>query len=176
MYIHFIVIVICGILSPAESIQPACPPGPAVCWAVGDPHIRRLDGTILTISTTGPVLLLKDNAGSIEIVADLIANGASTLLQTVNIRFNYYGRTTIIGINLHSSVIMINGMSYNINTRYNHMGVSAHRIRRGVAINGDEVNINWVDDSKLYITLGNKYQGTISGMCGDYCKPSDRLV
>ena len=152
------------------SAAETCSPNPGLCWAVGDPHIRRFDGSTISFSTTGNTLLVSDDA-TVEISTDIEATGDLNQVSQVYITFNYNGKETRIVLSRGRSDITVNGVSHTITPEnpYNLNGVSIRAISTGLVIDGDEVNVKWLSGSKLYLTVGQKYHGTLSGQCGDYC-------
>ena len=92
-------------------------------------------------------------------------------IEVIYVTFNYNGSVTSIVHRKGSSYLTVDGRS--VDLPYNKDGgIRIRGISKGLSIDGDGVNVKWLDESKLFITLGVKYQGLVDGECGLYCSPS----
>jgi len=154
-----------------------CASTPGVCWAVGDPHVRRFNGQTYLFTTSGKVLVLSDRK-SIWVRMALKSTGRATQIMSVYIDFIYqdgskYGKRTKIVFEKDEDHVKVN---YRIRPLpYSKWGIEVKPIRFGTLVDAQGIHIKWLNSARLFITLGTQYVGKVDGECGIYCeKPPGR--
>jgi len=154
-----------------DAQETECGSEPAICWLIGDPHIRKFNGNEYLFSLSGKILALTDRK-SVWVRLAVTKTERASQITSVYIDFIYqdgsrFGKRTKVVLKKDPDHVKIN---YRIRPLpYYKWGVQVNKARTGILVDYDGFHIKWLKSSKLFIVIGTQYAGKVEGECGLFC-------
>jgi len=169
--ICLLLILVSGLQLAIAANDTDCGTAPAICWLIGDPHIRKFNGNEYLFSISGKILALSDRK-SVWIRLAVKKTERASVITDVYIDFIYqdgskYGRRSHVHLTDDPDHVMINHRIRHL--PYTKYGVQVNKVTFGILVDFDGVHIKWLSSAKLFVVLGTQFAGKVEGECGLYC-------